>query len=274
MSGAVAASALAGALGGLGVAGFVPELRGGFLRGREHLRQLVRRGGRGLDRAVPFAIGGGLLLLVLGASTAGAIVGIAPAVLRSVRRAHRSRRRRAVAAGAPIVARSLADALDAGHGVGPAIGEASRATGLHGPAVEELRTVAARLAAGDPLSTSLDAWRERADEPAHTAIAATLLLHGDSGGELAAVLRDQVDALERARRSAAEAESAIVQARTAARIVGGVPAAIALGTVVLAPGTIGAITASWLGSLLVVAAILLQVGAMVAVRRLTTGLVA
>lgn len=274
MSGTVAVSALAGALGGLGVAGLGPELQDGASLAWKQLRQLVRRGGRRLDRTVPVAVGGGLLLLVLGTATAGAIVGIAPVALRSVRRIRRIRRRRAIAAGAPIVARSLADALDAGHGVGRAIGEASRATGLHGPAVEELRAVAARLAAGDPLTASLAAWRERADEPAHTAIAATLLLHGDSGGELAAVLRDQADALERARRSAAEAESAIVQARTAARIVGGVPAAIMLGAVILAPGTIGAITASALGSVLVVAAILLQLAAMVAVRRLTSGLIA
>jgi tight adherence protein B len=271
---AVAAAGLSGAL----VAGALFDLAPDGLavlrrvRGRLRARAQAAPGADPLDRVVPLGIGCGLLLLVLGAPAAGLVAGTGPAAARAVGRARRARRRRAVALGAPLVARAIADALDAGHGVRRAIGEASRSSGLDGPAADELRRVAARLHAGDPLATALDAWRARTDEPAHRTIVAGLLLHGEAGGELADVLRDQADALRRARRATAEAESAIVQARVAARIVGGIPALVMVSAVALAPGAVRGVTGSPLGALLVVAAIGLQLTAVVAVRRLTTGL--
>nr|WP_246852067.1 type II secretion system F family protein [Patulibacter sp. SYSU D01012] len=210
--------------------------------------------------------------MALGAPTAALLVGGGPGAVHAVLRARAARRRRAITLGAPLVARAVADALDAGHGVRRALAEAARASGVDGPAADELRRVAARLQAGDPLPAALDAWRARTDEPAHRTIIAGLLLHGEAGGELADVLRDGAAALERARRATAEAESAIVQARAAARIVGGIPALIMGGAVVLAPGAVRAITGEPLGALLVVLAVVLQLAAVVAVRRLTVGL--
>jgi tight adherence protein B len=265
---------VAGAAGGLAGAGLIdlgPDVRRDARRASERARGAVGTPGR-LDRVVPGGVVLALGLLVAGAPALALVVGLGPALLRGVVEARRSRRRRAVGLGAPLVARAVADALDAGHGVRRAIGEASRASGLGGPAAEELRRVAARLEAGDPLAASLDAWRSRTDEPAHRALVAGLLLHGEAGGELADVLRDQASALERARRATAEAESAIVQSRSAARIVGGLPAVVMIGAVIFAPGAVGQVTGTPLGAVLVVAAVLLQVAAVVAVRRLTSGL--
>jgi Flp pilus assembly protein TadB len=272
VSGTVVAAGTAGALAAGAIVDLAPDLTTGLRTARRRLRAGEPGGADALDRVVPAAAVVALVLLVLGSPTLGLVVGVGPAALRALYRRRAARRRRAIALGAPLVARAIADALDAGHGVRRSIGEASRASGLAGPAAEELRRIAARLEAGDPLATALDAWRARTDEAAHRTIVAGLLLHGEAGGELADVLRDQAEALERARRATAEAESAIVQARSAARIVGGIPATVMVGCVVLAPGAVRQVTGSPLGALLVVAAILLQVAAMVAVRRLTTGL--
>jgi tight adherence protein B len=219
---------------------------------------------------VAAACAGGLLLL-LGAVVPGLLVALGPPAVRATRRRHQERRRRALRDGAPLVARAIADGLDAGSPVRGAIVEAA-ATGPPGAAGRELQVVAARLRAGDPLTASIVAWRRRTGDHAHVALVAGLLLHGEAGGELAAVLRAQADALERRRRATAEAESATVQARTAARIVGGLPVLIAVAVAVLAPDAIGAVTADAIGVGLVLLAVVLQVAAVVAVRRLTAEL--
>ena len=193
-------------------------------------------------------------------------------LLRAAAAGRRARRRRALGRGVPLVARAVADGLDAGLPVRGALADAAVRGGIGGPAGEELRRLAGRLAAGDPLPAALAAWRRRADEPGHATLVAGLLLHGEAGGELIGVLRGHADALERSRRALAEAESATVQARTAARIVGGIPVAIGLGTLALAPEAIRAVTGTLLGATLVAAAVVLQALAAVAVRRLTAGL--
>ncbi|CAB4953983.1 unannotated protein [freshwater metagenome] len=275
MSGAVLTAGLAGALAAGGLVDLAPDAAAGARRWRARAARDVDASVATSDagrRLVPASGAAALVLLALGAPTVALVVGVGPAGLRALRRRRQDRRRVAVGRGAPLVARSIADALDAGHGVRRAIGEASRSTGLAGPAADELRRTAARLESGEPLAPALDAWRTRTDEPAHRTIVAGLLLHGEAGGELADVLREQAEALERARRATAEAESAIVQARSAARIVGGIPAVVVVGTVVLAPGAVAQVTGTALGALLVIVAVLLQVAATVAVRRLTTGL--
>ena len=272
MSGAVLAAGAAGVLVAGATVDLGPDLAAGVRAARRRLRAGAAGDGVVGRRTVAGAVAAALALLVAGAPTLALVTGAGPAVLRSIGRRRRERRRLAVGRGAPLVARSIADALDAGHGVRRALGEASRSSGLSGPAAQELRTLAARLEAGDPLATALDAWRARTDEPAHRTIVAGLLLHGEAGGTLADVLRDQAAALERARRATAEAESAVVQARSAARIVGGIPALVLVAVVVFAPGAVRQVTGTPLGALLVVVALLLQMTAMVLVRRLTTGL--
>lgn len=237
---------------------------------RSVVRSLAARGGgdRGLRRA---AWGFGLLGVVAAASggpVAGLLLGGTPAAGLVVRRRRRERRCRALTRDAPLVARAVADGLDAGYGVRGAIADAARTTPIDSPAGDELRSVAARLAAGDPLPAALDGWRRRTDDRGHATLVAGLLLHGDAGGELVDVLRDQAAALDRARRQTAEAESAIVQARAAARIVAGIPTLGALAAVVFAPDVVRQMTATPVGVVLVTLAVGLQVVAALAVRRL------
>lgn len=225
-------------------------------------------GDRGRGR-VAWGLGlAGAVVASTGAPVAGALVGGAPAVWLAVRRRRRERRRRGLTRAAPLVARAVADGLDAGFGVRHAITDAARTARIESPAGDELRSVAARLDAGDPLPAALDGWRRRTDEPAHATLVAGLLLHGEAGGELAGVLRDQAGALDRARRQAAEAESAVVQARAAARIVGGIPVLTAVGAAVFAPDAVRQVTATPLGVILVAIAAGLLVVAVLAVRRL------
>lgn len=233
-----------------------------------------RRGGgsdgsdRGLGRvALAFALVG-IALGTTGAPIPGLFVGGAPSALLAVRRRRREHRCRALTVAAPLVARAVADGLDAGFGVRRAITDAAGTAQIEPPAGDELRSVAARLDAGDPLPAALDGWRRRTDEPAHATLVAGLLLYGEAGGELADVLRDQAAALDRARRQTAEADSAVVQARAAARIVGGIPVLAGLSAVAFAPDTVRQVTAAPLGAILVTLAVGLQVVAMIAVRRL------
>lgn len=262
----VAATLLAGGLASL--------VSTGGAAGRRALRAVRRRlDGDALDgrgRWVAWALGIlGALVAATEAPLAGALVGGAPTAWLAVRRRRRDRRRRALTHAAPLVARAVADGLDAGFGVRRAIAEAARTAQVESPAGDELRAVAARLAAGDPLPAALDGWRRRTGEPAHATLVAGLLLHGEAGAALADVLRDQAAALDRARRQAAEAESAIVQARTAARIVAGIPVLAVLGGIAFAPDAVRQMTATPLGLVLVGAAAGLQVVAVLAVRRLT-----
>lgn len=265
----VASSLLTGGLGGLlpDVDRAVRRLRG-WVASRSHDRAATDRWLTGL---LVLTCGAGLLLLVLGAPQPAVLLAGPPVVGRMLRRAHRIRRRRAVTAGAPLVGRAIADGLDAGLGVRRAITDAARTAAVDGPAGDELQAVAGRLDAGDPLPSALDGWRRRTDDPAHATLVAGLLLHGEAGGELADVLRGQAAALDRARRQAAEADSAVVQARAAARIVGGIPVLATGAALVLAPDVVREMTATPLGTLLVTAAVGLQVVALVAVRRLVAG---
>ncbi|MBF6621473.1 MAG: type II secretion system F family protein [Patulibacter sp.] len=264
----------AAALLAKGLGGLLPDVDRGirwvrrWSATRSHDRAVTDRRLTGL---VVLSSGAAVLLLALGAPQPAALLVGPPIVGRALRRGRRIRRRRAVSAGAPLVARAIADGLDAGLGVRRAITDAARTAAVDGPAGEDLHVVAARLGAGDPLPSALDGWRRRTDEPAHATLIAGLLLHGEAGGELADVLRGQAAALDRARRQAAEAESAIVQARAAARIVGGIPVLATAAALVLAPEAVREMTATPLGALLVAAAVGLQVVALVAVRRLAAG---
>jgi tight adherence protein B len=258
----------------VGLGGLLPDVDRAVRRGRGWIATRSHDGsapGRWSTPLVALTGGTGVALLALGVPQLAVLVAGPPAAGRVLGRARRIRRRRAVTVGAPLIGRAIADGLDAGLGVRRAITDAARTAAVDGPAGDELDAVAARLDAGDPLPSALDGWRRRSDDPAHATLVAGLLLHGEAGGELADVLRGQAAALDRARRQAAEAESAIVQARTAARIVGGIPVLTTGAALVLAPDVVRQMTATALGAVLVAAAVGLQLVALVAVRRLVAG---
>jgi len=208
--------------------------------------------------------GGWLLFGPLG----GALVVVAvPAGVRRIRGAARARRRERVAAAAPAVARTLADALGAGHAIRAAIAEAA-AAGIGGPAQAELRRAHGQMALGDPTGAVLERWRARADHPAYDAIAAAILLQRESGGNLARLLRDMAAALEQHVRAEADARAMTAQARFTAMLVALLPLLAALLAELAHPGYLVSLVGRPLSAILVATSLALQLLAWVAVRRI------
>ena len=180
----------------------------------------------------------------------------------------RARRRRFTAElrrGAPDAARALADALGAGHSIRGAIGSVS----VPGAAGRELGRAARALALGDPTEGVLEGLRARAGCPAWDTMVAGILLQRDAGGDLASLLRDLAHSLEAAARAERDGEAATAQARFTARLVLVLPAAAAALAELAAPGLVASRLADPLPATLIALAVVLKVGAMLAVRRLT-----
>ena len=216
---------------------------------------------------------GALSLLAGGWLVAGPWAGLAlgaaaPWAARQVVRARQRRRAAAVCAGAPAIARALADALAGGHSVRGALVAAARDGGVTGPAGEELRVAAAALDLGERTEDVLRGLARRAGHGPLDTLAAAVLLQRDAGGDLAALLRDLAAALEARGRVVADARSATAQARFTALLVAGLPAAaLALGELAQ-PGLVLDLVSSTPTALMVVLALVLQAVAFVCVRRI------
>jgi tight adherence protein B len=216
---------------------------------------------------------GALSLLGAGWLLAGAWVGVAlaasaPWAARAALRHRHRRRREAIAAGAPAIARALADALAGGHSVRGALTAAASGGGVPGPAGEELRAAATQLALGERTDDVLHALAGRCGPGPLDTLVAAVLLQRDAGGDLAALLRSLARALEERARTVADARSATAQARFTALLVSGLPlGGVALGELA-DPGFVPALVASPLPAALATAALVLQVVALVCVRRI------
>jgi tight adherence protein B len=201
--------------------------------------------------------------LVLGALAA--VLG--PALVLAAVRARRRRYARSVRKGAAAAARSLADAVGAGHSIRGAIGVA--AAGLDGAAGHELRTTARELVLGDPTADALEALRRRAADPAWDAIVAGILLQRDAGGDLAALLRELAASGEASDRAERDARAATAQARFTAWLVLGLPLAGAVLAELAAPGFARSLVANPLSAWFAILAALLQLVALACIARLT-----
>jgi tight adherence protein B len=205
---------------------------------------------------------------LLGGVVAAVVAAVAgPAIAMAVVRARRRRFRHALAAAAPVVARALADALAAGHSVRGALDAV--AAGMSGPAGHELRAATRALHLGARTEPTLERLRARASSPAWDAIVAGILLQRDAGGDLPALLRDLAAALEAASRQDRDALAATAQARFTARIVLTLPVGAALLAELAQPGLLANLIANPISAWLTFMALVLQVIALVAVRRLT-----
>ncbi|MGI8441295.1 MAG: type II secretion system F family protein [Thermoleophilaceae bacterium] len=210
------------------------------------------------------ALAGGTLLVGWRAGLLLSAVG--PLAVSRLLRARRERYRRAVARDAPALALALADALGGGHSLRGAVVEAAR--GLDGPAGRELRRVAAELDLGARTEEALEAMRARIRDPGIDTIVAAAVLQRRAGGDLATLLRDSARAFEDQARVEAEARSATAQARFTGLIVVLMP----LGGVLIAElaspgytrGLAGSFLTAWLGGI----AVVLQIVAAIAIRRL------
>ncbi len=215
----------------------------------------------------------GLTLLASGWLLGGPWVGAAlatggPFLLAEVLKERRRRWRRSLSAGAPHVARSLADALAGGHAIRGALAEAARAGGA-GPVVDaELRAAAQALALGERTHAVLERLRDRAGGPGWETVVAAVLLQRDAGGDLAGLLRTLAADLEAAGRAEADAHAVTAQARFTARLVCALPLLGAVLAELAHPGIVRETASGPLGIGLCLTAIVLQGVALLAVRRL------
>lgn len=183
----------------------------------------------------------------------------------------RGRRRRyeaGLARGAPALARALADALAGGHSVHGAVLAAAAGGGVPGAAGVELRRAAGALAMGDPVEEVLERIRARARARPIDTIVAAIGLERRAGGDLAALLRDIADSLDESVRLEHDARSATAQARFTGLLVCGLPAGAAALAELGHPGYIAGLLGSPLSAWLAGCAALLQLGALILIRRL------
>ena len=239
---------------------------------------VVRAGREGVAPSAPerrrLAVVAALALAAAGwciggpvAAALAAVAGPAPAM--AAVRARRRRFSRALAEAAPSVARALADALSAGHSVRGALTLA--AGGLPGPAGHELRAPARALRLGAPTAAVLERLCRRAASPPWDAMVAGILLQRDAGGDLPALLRDLAQALEGAARQDRDALAAIAQARFTARIVLTLPIGAALLAELAQPGLLAGLLTDPVSFVLTLCALGFQLTALVAVGRITRG---
>ena len=205
---------------------------------------------------------------IVGGPLAGAVAGAAgPWAARQLVRARRARWRRDLSGGAPAAARAIADALAGGHSVRGAL-EAAAEGGVPGAAGRELRVAAHALALGERTEDALERLRHRADGPAWETIVAAILLQRDAGGDLARLLRSTAASLEDGARAEADARSATAQARFTAWLVTLLPVGAAVLAELAQPGSVASLARTPAAAALAAAALLLEVVAMVAIRRI------
>lgn len=273
----------AAALGGLGAADIAGALAAalrrrapGLARALAAMVDVVTRAGRegrepGAAERRRLLAAGGLLAFAGGALFAGPLAGAAlgavgPSIAARLLRARRERYRRAVEAGAPALALALADALAAGHSFRGAVGQA--AAGVPGAAGHELRRVAAELALGAPTDAALDAMRCRCRSHAVDTIVAAAVLQRRAGGDLARLLRESARAFEDHARLQGEVRAATAQARFTGMVVVALPLGAAGLAELASPGYLRGVAGSFLTAWLVGIALVMQVAAGVAIRRL------
>ncbi len=210
---------------------------------------------------------GGWLLLSPWAGLALAAGG--PWGLGRVLAARRRRWRRALVAGAPHVARSMADALSGGHAIRGALQEVARAGGAGAAVDPELRAAASALEVGERTETVLERLRDRAAAPAWETVVAAVLLQREAGGDLAGLLRSLAGDLEAGARAEADARAVTAQARFTALLICALPLLGAVLAELGSPGTVRTAVSEPVGLVLCVVAVGLQLLALLVVQRLS-----
>jgi tight adherence protein B len=218
--------------------------------------------GVGTLAAAGAVAGGPLLALLLGAG--------APAVARQLLAARDRRRGRRLAAGLPIAARSIADALAGGNSLHAAVSVA--AEGVTGPAGDELGRAGRAIALGAHLEEALESLRVRAADRGWDTLVAAILMQRELGGDLAGLLRTVATAAEDGARAEATARTMIAQAKATAQLVTLVPLAGAVITELVRPGTFAGMLGEPVPAALLAGSIVIGVLAVVVISRLGRGL--
>jgi tight adherence protein B len=210
------------------------------------------------------ALGAGWLLVGPAAGLASAAA--APWGVGRLLRARRARYRGLVDGGAGELAIALADALAAGHSLRGALAESARSVG--GATGRELRRTVAELTAGARTDAALADLRARTGSRRLGAVVAACLVQRGAGGDLARLLREQAQGFADQGQLEDEVRAATAQARFTGLVVVLLPLGGALLAELASPGFVGGLVGSPLTGWLVGLALVLQVVAAVAIRRL------
>ena len=275
------AAALAFAAGSLGLLG-IAQLAGdgvALARGPRAVAVLVdtvmRVGREGRDPAAAerrrLLLAGAMLAWAAGTALAGPAAGAAlgaggPWTVARLLRVRREHYRRAVESESAALAVALADALAGGHSLRGALAEA--AEGLGGPIGHELRRVSMELDAGARTDDALEALWLRAGSANLDTVVAACLVQRRAGGDLSLLLRECAEAFGDQARLEDEVRSATAQARFTGVVVVALPIGGAMLAELASPGFIAGLWGSLLTAWLVGIAVVLQVVAAVAIRRL------
>jgi tight adherence protein B len=247
------------------------------VRGERLLAPLRRAGREGraptaVEQRRLAALSAGVLLcggwLMAGLWAGVALAAGGPWLALALVRARRARHRAALAGAAPVVARALADTLTGGHSVHGAVVEAARTGGVPGAAGGELARAAEALALGDPVDDALERLRLRAACDEYDTIVAAIALQRRAGGDLAGLLRQIAAGIEDASRLEADARAATAQARFTGLMVAGLPLGAAALAELASPGYLAGLAGRPLTAMLALVSGLLQLCALVAIRRL------
>ena len=283
MSAATAFAFFAGAAGVFGLLEFIGRVPArlsrsapALVRGAAELINVVVRIGRegrdpGAAQRRRLLLAGAAVAFLVGAAVLGPVPGLAlaaggPWIVSRALRARRERYRRAVDGGAAEMAVAIADALGSGHSLRGALEEASIST--HGEAGHELRRAVAELSAGATTDAALESMRARVRSSRVDSIVAACLLQRRAGGDLARLLRHSARSMEEQARLEGEVRSATAQARFTGLLVALLPLGGAVLTELASPGWFASLWRSFLTAWLVGIALVLQVVAVVLMRRL------
>lgn len=232
-------------------------------RGREASRpEIIRLG------LTAVACGSSVALLVGGPWLAVAVAISCPLGTVAVLRMRRSRWRAEMIRATAPCARAIGDAARAGLPAVAAIERASDDGAVPEAAAVEMGDLAVRCRLGLPLEDGLEDLRARVRCRQWDALVAAIGVQRQVGGDLASILYSLAHGLEHSARALDEARSLNSQARLTARIVIALPVAgLAMGEIA-SPGTMGRVLSEPLPRALTLVAAVLQVSAVVVVRRI------
>lgn len=203
----------------------------------------------------------------LGPAAAVALAALGPFAAVVVIRLRQRRWRSQVNRDAAAASRAIADLLSSGHSLSGSIAGAAREGAVAPQTRAMLDEAAAAIAVGLSPDDALEHLRVRCKEGPWESIVAAIQMQRQSGGDLAGLLRELSADLDTTARAQREARAASAQARLTARIVLAMPIVGAVIFGVAAPTALGQLLSEPLPRALLLLAVLLQVVAVVAVRR-------
>ena len=218
------------------------------------------------------AAGGGVAvgwLLAVGLAPVFGLLGLAAMFygMRAWLARAKDRRNEAFIAQMPELARVLSNATSAGLSIASAITVAGHE--LSEPAGPELARVSSRMRFGDSLETAMAELETRLPSREVSVLVSTLLVSARSGGSLVSALRDIADTLDQRKEIRREVRTTLAQSTSTGYLVIAMGFGLLFLLNLIQPGTVSAMTQSWVGRAALVVGSSLFVLGFLTIRRMT-----